>query len=107
MSTSGTGPVNTGHLNNMVGPIMRQGALAKAVADAAEVDNPGRTILFDDKVAYLRIQTEGEMTLHRATIEEMLGKPFRMTELEVDLASFAGRIDTHEDYVRFYFEKKL
>lgn len=97
----------TGYINNMVGPIMRQGALAKAVAEAAEIDNPDKAIQCDDKVAYLRIQTEGELMLTRATIEEMLGKPFRMTELEVDLSSFAGRIDTHTDWVRFYFDKKL
>ncbi|MGQ0621662.1 MAG: MmoB/DmpM family protein [Panacagrimonas sp.] len=99
--------LDSGHINNMVGPIMRSGALAKAVAEAAEIDNPDKTILFDDKVAYLRIQTEGEMMIRRATVEEMLGKPFRMSELEIDLSSFAGRIDTHMDYVRFYFDKKL
>lgn len=93
--------------NNSVGPIMRQGALAKAVAEAAEVDNPDKTILVEDKVAYVRISTQGEMILRRSTIEEMLGKPFRMSEIEVDLSSFAGRFENTTDQVRFYFERKL
>jgi toluene monooxygenase system protein D len=95
------------HINNMVGPIMRQGALAKAVFEAAELDNPGKTILMEDKVAYVRIQTEDEMILRQETIEEMLGKPFKLNQLEVDMASFAGRIETMPGQVRFYFAKHL
>lgn len=95
------------HLNNMVGPIMRQGSLARAVFEAAEVDNPGRKIQMEDKVAYVRIQTEDEMVLRQKTIEEMLGKPFKLNQLEVDMASFAGRIETLDDCVRFYFSRHL
>ena len=99
--------ISSAHLNNRVGPVLRQGALAKAVMDAAEVDNPDKKIDFDDKVAYVRISTEGEMLLRRETIEEMLGRPFRMSEIEVELSSFAGRIENTAEYVRFYFERKL
>lgn len=93
--------------NNMVGPIMRQGALAQAVFEAAEVDNPGKEILLEDKIAYLRIQTEDEMILRQETIQEMLGRPFKLNQLEVDMASFAGQIETKADHVRFYFSKHL
>jgi toluene monooxygenase system protein D len=99
--------INKAHLNNRVGPVMRAGALAKAVAEAAELDNPDKTIVVDDKVAYLRVSTDGELILRRSTIEEMLGKPFRMSELEVDLSSFAGRIENGDEQIRFYFEKSL
>jgi toluene monooxygenase system protein D len=30
-----------------------------------------------------------------------------MAELEVNLGSFAGRIETSNDYVRFYYEKTI
>lgn len=92
---------------NLVGPIMRQGAFAKAVMEAAEIDNPDRDILVEDQVAYVRIQAEGEMVLQRETIEEMLGKPFKMSELEVEMASFAGRISTEANSVRFYFINRV
>ena len=105
--TSISKDIATAHLNNRVGPIVRQGALAKAVAEAAEVDNPGKTISIDDKVAYVRISTDGEMILRRETIEEMLGRPFRMSELEVELSSFAGRIEVSADKVRFHYERTL
>ena len=68
---------------------------------------PGKTIRVDDKIAYVRIDTEGELILRRETLERALGRPFRMSELEVNLGSFAGRIETTDDFVRFYYEKTL
>lgn len=99
--------ISTSYLNNKVGPVMRQGELAQAVAEAAEIDNPGKKIVVEDKVAYLRIQTDDEMILKRETIEELLGRPFSMNDLEVELSSFAGRIDTQADLVRFFYAKHL
>lgn len=93
--------------NNMVGPVLRQGEVANAVAEAAALDNPHKTIGVDDKVAYIRVQTPDEMVIRRATIEEMLGRPFAMRDLEVNLSSFAGRIELTPDHVRFYFQKHI
>lgn len=93
--------------NNRVGPVLRASPLTAAVVEAAEEDNPDKTIRVDDKVAYVRIDCESELILRRATIERALGRPFRMSELEVELGSFAGRIETTQDHVRFYFEKTL
>ncbi len=93
--------------NNMVGPVMRAGDLAMAVIEAAKVDNPGKEVFVDDKRAYIRIHTEHEMVLHRATIEDELGRPFKMNDLEVDLSSFAGQIESGDDSIRFYFTKKM
>lgn len=93
--------------NNLVGPVMRAGDLAQAVIEAAKLDNPGKEVFVDDKRAYIRIHTEHEMILRQATIEEELGRPFKMNDLEVDLSSFAGQIESRDDSVRFYFAKKL
>lgn len=97
----------TGYRNNRVGPVLRASSITAGVIEAAEEDNPGKDIRVDDKVAYVRIDCEGELILRRATLEQALGRPFRMSELEVNLGSFAGRIETADDYVRFYFEKTL
>lgn len=99
--------VANGYRNNRVGPILRAGPLTAGVIEAAEEDNPGKTINVDDKLAYVRIDTEGEMILRRETLERTLGRPFRMQELEINLGSFAGRIEMTEDHVRFYYEKTL
>jgi len=93
--------------NNLVGPVMRGGDLAMAVIKTAKIDNPGKEVFVVDKRAYIRIHTEQEMILRRETIEEELGRPFRMNDLEVDLSSFAGQIESLDEAVRFYFAKKL
>lgn len=93
--------------NNLVGPVMRAGDLAMAVIEAAKIDNPGKEIVVDDKRAYIRIHTDKEMFLRRETIEAELGRPFKMNDLEVDLSSFAGQIESFDNVVRFYFEKTV
>lgn len=93
--------------NNRVGPVLRASNMTAAVIEAAQEDNPGKEIRVDDKGAYVRIDTEGELILRRASLEAALGRPFKMSELEVNLGSFAGRIQTGDDYVRFYYEKTL
>jgi toluene monooxygenase system protein D len=91
----------------MVGPVMRSGDLALAIIEAAKIDNPDKEVFVDDKRAYMRIHTEHEMILRRETIEEELGRPFKMNDLEVDLSSFAGQIETGSDFIRFYFITKV
>jgi len=93
--------------NNLVGPVMRAGDLAMAIIEAAKVDNPGKEVFVDDKRAYIRIHTEQEMILRQETIEEELGRPFKMNDLEVDLSSFAGQIESGDNSIRFYFTKKM
>jgi toluene monooxygenase system protein D len=93
--------------NNRVGPVLRASSITSAVVEAAQEDNPGKEIRVDDKLAYVRIDCDGELILRRATLEQALGRPFRMSEFEVNLGSFAGRIETADEYVRFYYEKTL
>jgi len=102
-----TAVLDKAYRNNLVGPVMRAGDLAQAVIEAATTDNPGKDIFVDDKRAYIRIHAEQEMILRQATIEEALGRPFRMNDLEVDLSSFAGQIESGDEAIRFYFNKTL
>lgn len=93
--------------NNNVGPIIRAGDLVDPVIDTAEIDNPGKEIRVQDKGAYVRIEADDELILTHETLEEQLGRPFSMQELEINLASFAGQIQADEDQVRFYFDRTL
>jgi toluene monooxygenase system protein D len=93
--------------NNRVGPVLRSSDITEAVIEAAHEDNPDKEIRVDDKGAYVRIDTEGELILRRPTLERALGRPFKMAELEVNLGSFAGRIEMTQDFARFYFLKTI
>lgn len=93
--------------NNSVGPVLRGGEIAHAVCEAIEIDNPGCEISIEDHIAYIRIRLDCECVIRRDTMERIMGRPFRMQEIETDLSSFAGQIETTENHVRFYLEKTL
>ncbi|MHA4854563.1 MmoB/DmpM family protein [Rhodococcus sp. MSC1_016] len=100
MSTDSTA---TAPIADPVGPVVQAGEIAEAVAEAAKVDNEGKRVEIRNRGSYVRIEVDGgECVLHRATIEEHLGRPFQMRELEVSMPSFVGRIETGTEWVRFY-----
>jgi toluene monooxygenase system protein D len=88
---------------SLVGPVVRAGEVAEAVIEAVRLDNPSRDVTVVDHTAYVRVQCADECVIRRETMEETLGRPFLMRELEVNLASFAGQIETTSDHVRFYY----
>ena len=92
---------------NSVGPVLRAGEVADAVVEALQEDNPGKEFTVEDRVAYVRAETEGECVVRAETVAKVLGRPFKIAELEVNLTSFSGRIETTDDTMRFYFEKRL
>lgn len=85
-----------------VGPIIQAGEIAEAVAAAVREDNAGREVNVIDRGSYVRIEVDGECIIRRATLENELGRPFRMAELEVNMPSFVGQIETASDHIRFY-----
>jgi toluene monooxygenase system protein D len=93
--------------NNRVGPVMRAGDVAQAAIEAAEMDNPDKEVVVEDKVAYVRISAENELILTQESMEECLGRSFKMNEMEINLASFAGQIEATSTKMRFYFNLTL
>ena len=87
---------------NIVGPIIQAGEMAEAIIEAAGIDNKGSKVNVVDRGSYIRIQLESECILRRETIENSLGRPFRMADLELVMPGFEGRIDTSTEQVRFY-----
>ena len=85
-----------------VGPIIQAGEMAVAVAAAVREDNAGREVNVIDRGSYVRIEVDGECIIRRETLESELGRPFRMAELEVNMPSFVGQIETASDHIRFY-----
>jgi toluene monooxygenase system protein D len=92
---------------NMAGPVIRGGDVARAVAEAAKIDNPDKEIIIEDHGAYVRIEADGGLILREETVGEVLGRRFEIRDLEVNLSGFSGFIDTQDDYVRFYLDKTL
>ncbi|MFC2253502.1 MmoB/DmpM family protein [Labrys portucalensis] len=80
----------------LVGPVIRgvDEDIINAVIDAAEQDNPDREIIVEDRGGYVRIQANHAFILTEKSMVEMLGRPFRLTEIEPSLVSFAGRLSS-------------
>ncbi|ONM46693.1 MmoB/DmpM family protein [Nocardia donostiensis] len=98
-----TEPTAAAQIADPVGPVVQAGEIAEAVAEAARIDNEGKRVDIRNRGSYVRVEVDGgECVLYRATIEEQLGRPFQMHELEVSMPSFVGRIETGTERVRFY-----
>ncbi len=87
---------------NLVGPVIQAGEIADAVAAAVREDNAGKEVTVIDRGSYVRIEVDTECVIRRETLEAELGRPFRMAELEVNMPSFVGQIETASDHIRFY-----
>jgi toluene monooxygenase system protein D len=98
--------MRVGDGSEYVGPILRSGEWAQVIAEAAAIDNPGREVRVDDRGGYVRVHCRSECVLREETVRKILGQPFRMRELEVNLSSFAGHIEYGSDYVRFFYARR-
>lgn len=98
-------PENT--RQNSVGPVLRAGEVADAVVEAIQEDNPDKDFIIEDQLTYVRIETEGECILRQETLSNALGRPITMPEVEINLTSFAGRIETTDTEMRFFLKKEL
>jgi len=91
--------------NNDVGPVLRVGELADAVLAAVEDDNAGKQVRVVDRGDYVRIHTEGQCRVTRASVERHLGREFDLASLEVEMPSFSGRLRTRYDEFVWYLDR--
>lgn len=92
----------------MVGPVVRgmDAALAEAVIEAIEADNPDRYIEVDDRGGYIRVSAPQRCRITRSSLEEALGRNFQLHQLEPSLAGFAGRMEVTDDEIVWYLERE-
>lgn len=91
-----------------VGPILRgvDGELCDAVIQAIEDDNPDADVEVDDQGGYVKITTPWRCRLTRASLENELGREFRLADIEINLAGFAGRILVGDDEIVWHLERE-
>jgi toluene monooxygenase system protein D len=91
----------------VVGPVLRgvDSELVDAVIDAVTMDNPDSDVVVDDQGGYVRIGVPMRCRLTQASLEQALGRPIRLSELEPSLSAFAGRLKSGDDELLWYLEK--
>lgn len=77
--------------------IMQANEEARPIIEAILRDNP--TAAVQESPGLVRIEAEGQLTVHRATVEEVTGQPFDIQQINVNLISISGYIDEEDDYL--------
>ncbi|GEL19437.1 MmoB/DmpM family protein [Pseudonocardia asaccharolytica] len=92
----------------MVGPVVRgmDADLAEAVIEAVEIDNPGAQVHVDDRGGYIRVSVPQRCRLTQTSLEEALGRPFPLAQLEPSLSAFAGRMNLTDDEIVWYLDRE-
>jgi len=85
--------------SKLVGPVVRgvDQEMVEALLEAIEKDNPGAEIVYEDHRAYVRIHISKRCRVTRASLQEALQRPFKLSNLEPALSSFAGRMKYMSD----------
>ena len=93
----------------LVGPVVRgfDQEIIDALYDAIESDNPDAEIFYEDRAGYVRIHTPWRCRVTRQSLEDALGRPFKLSDLEPSLSAFAGRMQyVSDDELIWYLERE-
>ncbi|SMH46456.1 MmoB/DmpM family protein [Azospirillum agricola] len=71
---------------------------ARPIIEAITEDNPGATV--HSYPGIVKIDREGSLTVHRASVETRLGRDWDPQEIHLSLVSMAGNLDEDDDYFR-------
>ena len=67
----------------------------RSIIEAILADNPHAVL--NEAPAMVKIDAEGSLTIHRSSIEALLGRDFVLQELHLNLISLSGNIDETDD----------
>lgn len=65
------------------------------IVDAIRADNPLAVV--HEYPAMVKIDAPGLLVVRRESVEERLGRPFDLRELQINLVSLAGELDETDD----------
>jgi len=68
---------------------------SRSIVDAILADNPNAVL--NEQPAMVKIDVPEQMSIKRASIEERLGRPFDLQELQLHLITLSGHIDETDD----------
>ncbi len=71
---------------------------SRYIVEAIVEDNPTATVI--NQPAMIRIESEGQLVIRRASVEEKIGRDWDMQELHLSLITLGGNVDEDEDQLR-------
>jgi len=67
----------------------------RPIIEAIEIDNP--KCIVNRQPAMVKIDAPDQLVIRRETIEEQLGRPFDLQELQINLITLSGNVNEDED----------
>lgn len=68
---------------------------SRPIIEAILADNPGSVATASP--AMIRIDADDRLVVKRETIEELIGRPFNLQEMHLNLLTLTGHIDEDDD----------
>ena len=68
---------------------------SRPVVDAIVADNPNAVLSYP--TGLVKIDAPNSLTIRRETIEEQIGRPFDLQELQLHLITISGHLDETDD----------
>ncbi len=75
----------------------------RPVIEAILADNPDAKL--DEQPAMVRIHARGRLDVRRETIEELVGRPFDLQELHINMITLSGHVDETDDALTLSWER--
>ncbi|MCV2218640.1 MULTISPECIES: MmoB/DmpM family protein [Thauera] len=73
----------------------------RQVIEAIVQDNPDAVV--NEQPAMVKIDAQDRLVIRRETIEELIGRPFDLQELQVNLITMTGNLDQTDDEMVLYW----
>lgn len=73
----------------------------RQIIDAILQDNPGAVV--DEQPAMVKINAEGRLVVRRETIEELIGRPYDLQEMQVHMITMSGNLDQTDDEMTLFW----
>ncbi len=67
----------------------------RCIVEAIVDDNPGAQVV--DQPAMVKVDVPGRLVIKRETVEEKMGRPFDLQELQLHLITISGHLDETDD----------
>lgn len=73
----------------------------RPIVEAIVQDNPSAVV--NEQPAMVKIDAQNKLTIRRETIEDLIGRPYDLQELQVNLITISGNLDQTDDEMVLYW----
>ena len=73
----------------------------RQVIEAILQDNPSAVV--DEQPAMVKIDAEGKLVVRRETIEELIGRPYDLQEMQIHMITMSGNLDQTDDEMTLFW----